>query len=447
MRGRYDNLKALVLGAGVSGRAAALLLRARGGSVTLVDERTVVATSVTELQAAGVIVAAGATRLPQGEFALCVASPGFALNHPWLGECRARSIPIISELELGAAYWRGRALAVTGSKGKSSLVKLCADALNAAGVTATPAGNYGVPLSQLVLAATQPTWAVVEVSSFQMELTERFAPEIAVLLNLQSDHLDRHASMAEYRRLKLKLFQAMKVGSLVLLPPGIDPNGAVPHGVRVERFGLEPECHWQYHDHTIRGESSGKPCCVAMRGAWFDNHILGRAAAAAVAALQNAGVACATIQAAIAVFEPLPHRMQSVAIDVRGVCFVNDSKATTLSAMAAALKMVQGGVRLIAGGVLKEHDLNIVKELLTQRAKKVYIIGHCCEELFQSWSDVVDCVVCGTLERAVSMAAEEAQSGEVVLLAPGAASFDQFKSYRERGERFTELARAVACQG
>jgi UDP-N-acetylmuramoylalanine--D-glutamate ligase len=171
---------------------------------------------------------------------------------------------------------------------------------------------------------------------------------------------------------------------------------------------------------------------------------LGAAAAAGVAALRHVGVDDARIENGLAAFVPLAHRLQTVAVSRQGVRYVDDSKATSLAATAAALRMAQGPVRLIAGGLLKEKDLDGVKELLTQTTKKVYLIGQCAEQMFQAWSASVPCQVCGTLERAVEAARRDALPGDVVLLSPGTASFDQFTSYRERGERFTERVRAVA---
>lgn len=443
MRGKYDSINALVLGAGVSGEAAAHLLLARGGRVLVVDggdasSRCAVAE---RLRAAGGEIVFGDGALPQERFDICVTSPGFALDHPWIVECRQRGIQIISELELGGYYWPGRMLAVTGSKGKSSLVKLCADTLNGVGVTASPAGNYGIPLCQLVLEKPELAWAVVEVSSFQMEHTRAFMPDIAILLNLQADHLDRHADMAEYKALKLKLFSAMHLGTLALLPAGFPDDGAMPEGVHVQRFGTEAGgADWTYADHRVAGGGDH----VGMRGSWFDNEVLGSAAAAGTAALHRIGLDRKQIENGLLGFRPLPHRVQEIGVSARGVRFVDDSKATSLAATAAALQMIGKPVRLIAGGLLKENDLESIKELLTQTAKKVYCIGQCAGQMFQAWSESVPCEVCGTLECAVASSVRESQAGETVLLSPGTASFDQFKSYQERGNRFAGLVRAVA---
>ena len=171
----YDNRSALVLGAGVSGEAASLLLLARGGRVCLVDggpEEKAAATAQRVRQAGGRALF-NVGELPQEPFDVCVVSPAFAMRHPWVEACRARGLSMISELELGACLWPGKLLAVTGSKGKSSVVKFCADTLNRAGVSAAPAGNYGTPLCQLVLARPELAWAVTEVSSFRWSTRRR----------------------------------------------------------------------------------------------------------------------------------------------------------------------------------------------------------------------------------------------------------------------------------
>ena len=441
----YDGCRAVVLGAGASGVAAAQLLRQRGCAVTLLDEAPLDKISAAAtLASAGVELRAGAKNLPDKKFDLCVASPGVTISHPWLAACKKRKIPVIAEMELGFSYWPGKILAVTGSKGKSSLVKLCADTLNRAGVPAAPAGNYGTPLSQLVIESPQLKWAVVEVSSFQLEHVVDFRPDVAVLLNVQPDHLDRHASMAEYRALKLKMF-AKQAGSDVAIFPEklrIDRRFSTP--AKKWRFGTGARCAWRYAGHVIIGQFDGRVQKTSVSGSWFDNPVLGLAAAAGVGALTACGLSETAIADGLKNFAPLPHRMQRIA-ERNGVIFVDDSKATSLAATAAALQMIAGPVRLIAGGRLKERDLNMIKELLTQYVRKVYLIGECAWQMEAAWSDVVSCETCGTLDKAVTVATHEACAGETILLSPGCASFDQFSSYRDRGECFTRLVCADAA--
>lgn len=442
----FADLNILVLGGGVSGDAAARLLLDRGCRVTLADEgdASTLEKKITGVISAGGVLSAGKKELPDKEFDLCVASPAFAPGHPWLCYCRDRGIKVISELELGARCWRGEVLAVTGSKGKSSIVKLCSDTLNLSGVTASPAGNYGIPLSRLALNNPDVEWAVAEISSFQMENTACFSPDIAILLNVQPDHLDRHGSMECYKALKFKLFEGMSPGALALVNESLDIAEGFPLKVELSRFGVECKSDWHWRSGEICGLSDGDELKINLTGSWFDNAVFGVSAAAACAALLRTGLSIGQIEEGLQKFQPLEHRMEMFYRSSKGVVFVNDSKATSLSATAAALKMAEKPVRLIAGGLLKEKLTENIKELLTQSVKKVYLIGNCSEQMFQSWSDAVSCVKCDTLKSAVRHAAEESEAGETVLLSPGTASFDQFKNYCERGECFKDLVREVA---
>lgn len=403
----------VVLGAGKSGRAAQELVEARGGQAVVLD---------------------GDVAFPDVRDGLCIVSPAIPMEHVWLTEAATRGFKIVSELEFGWWAWReaaprgGRAIAITGSKGKSSLVKFCCDTLNRCGIPAFTAGNYGTPLCQRVLEREQDrnmlnAVAVVEVSSFQMEHTETFAPEVACILNLQADHLDRHGTMDVYGDLKRKLFQAQKPGDWALVLEDFDVKAFIPAHVVLRRFGAA--------------------CPQLPRGGYFDNPVLASAAAMGVAILQRFGLSDAEIAAGFETFEPLAHRMQKVGA-YKGVTYIDDSKATSLSATEAALFMCEGPIRLIAGGLLKEKNLTFLKESLAKRVKKVYLIGSASKALKDAWQDVVPCVTCETIENAVAQASAEAESGEVVLLAPGTASFDQFKSYAERGKRFTESVNTLS---
>ena len=383
--------RALVFGAGKSGTAAAALLRRDGAEVRVLD---------------------GDDEYPGGAWDVAVASPGVPLAHPWQVAARAAGVPVISELELGARRFAGKMLAVTGSKGKSSVVKLVADGLNAAGVSAVACGNYGTPLCEVAMADPQPEWAVVEVSSFQMETThpESFRPVAAAILNLQEDHLDRHGSLEAYHALKRKMLAgaARAVGAA----------------------GEWDEC---------------------LAGSYFDNDVLRANGEVAAALMDAAGLSREMIARAFAAFEPLPHRMQKVA-ETKGVSYIDDSKATSLAALAAGVRMAQAGrnapsVRLIAGGLPKGDNPNSVITDLLSAVKKVYLIGRCAEQFSEAWRGAVPCEVCGTLGRAVGSARRDARSGESVLLSPGAASFDQFESYGARGDAFASFVRAEAAGG
>ncbi len=387
-------MNALVLGNGRSGQAAAALLRREGAAVTVLD---------------------GADAWPaSGAWDLCVTSPGVPIGHPWQRAARAAGVHVVSELQLGAERWRargGRMLAVTGSKGKSSVVKLVADALRLAGTPAVPCGNYGTPLCEVVCGGADPrrAWAVVEVSSFQLETTD-LPPDAfaaAALLNLQEDHLDRHGSAAAYHALKRRL--------LAMTPLPVDGSGAAPAPADAR----------------------------LLAGSYFDNPVLRPNGLCAVALLRAAGLDDARIAAGFAAFTPLPHRMQ-VVLERAGVTWVDDSKATSLAALAAGVAMCPGPVRLVAGGLPKGDDPKSVIPRLRSGVKKVYLIGRCAQQFSDAWQGAVPCELCGTLGRAVEAARRDARPGETVLLSPGTASFDQFKSYGVRGDTFAALAREGA---
>ena len=384
-------MNALVFGAGKSGAAAAALLRRDGAEVRVLD---------------------GDDAYPGGVWDLAVTSPGVPLTHPWQVAARAVGVPVISELELGARHFAGKMLAVTGSKGKSSVVKLVADGLNAAGVTAVACGNYGTPLCDVALMEPQPAWAVVEVSSFQMETThpEHFHPVAAAILNLQEDHLDRHGSVEAYHALKRKMLEG-----------------------------------------AARAVAAARAWDDCLAGSYFDNDVLRPNGEVAAALMDAAGLPRDAIARAFANFVPLAHRMQKVA-EIKGISYIDDSKATSLAALAAGVRMAQGGraepsVRLIAGGLAKGDSPNSVIPYLRSGVKKVYLIGRCADQLFEAWRETVPCEICGTLGRAVERSRRDARAGEVVLLSPGAASFDQFNSYGARGDAFASFVRAEGTGG
>ena len=374
------------MGRGLSGRAAEALAAKLGFAATVV---------------------AGDGALPDRPFAFAVASPGIAASHPWMAQCRQRGINVVSELQFGVEECRRRGmklLAVTGSKGKSSVVKAVADALEASGRRAIACGNFGKPVCEVALECPVE-WAVVEVSSFQMETTA-LAPdafEAAVMLNLQEDHLDRHGSVAAYHALKTSL--------LSMACRGLDPQGC---------------------------EAIASGCAPLFAGSYFDNPVLRANGAAAVWLMRTAGLDDASIAGAFARFEPLPHRMNIVGT-FGGVKCIDDSKATSLAALAAGVTMAGSSILLIAGGLAKGDDPKSVIPPLTGRVKKVYLIGRCAEVFFDAWSNAVNCEVCGEMERAVESAMRDAASGDTVLLSPGTASFDQFQSFEQRGDVFAEL--------
>ena len=419
-------MRALVLGYGRSGKAAEALIKAQGVEVVvLADDRQ--------------------DGLGEGDFDFAVVSPGIALTHPWVVEAKRCGIPLKSELQLGCETLKRQGwklLAVTGSKGKSSVVKVVADAINLAGMEAVACGNYGVPVCEVAGdgavtgMSPQTGWAVVEVSSFMMETTELPGDtfEAAAILNLQEDHLDRHGSVEVYHGLKRKLL------------------GMTRHPVEADGSLFDKRSGDTPHSASFGARFARGICFSALwKSSYFDNEILAGNAAIAVELMRVAGLDDARIAAAFKAFKPLPHRMNLVA-ELDGVRYVDDSKATSLAALIAGIRMASATpqtlkpsnpqtILLIAGGLPKGDDPKVALPALTERVKKVYLIGQGAEAFFSAWKGAVDCEICGTMDKAVEKAKREAEKGETVLLSPGTASFDQFQSYGERGEVFARLVK------
>jgi UDP-N-acetylmuramoylalanine--D-glutamate ligase len=434
---------ALVLGLGASGMAAADLLVAHGVAVTAIDsaadDRRQQAART--LAARGVDARTGVATLPEGSFGLCVVSPGIPCTAPWVRAAQARGIETIAELELGARCCAAPVLAVTGTNGKSTVVKLCGELIGRAGKTACVGGNYGPPLCRLLVENPEVDWVVLEVSSFQMELESTLRPRVAVLLNVQPDHLDRHESPAAYLRLKARLFERLRA-----------PDVAIVHAEAIEavraQVGQAPR--WVSFGTSVASDYAYLPgrvardgvAVVTLTGTDFDNPVLGQSAAAVAAVGDALGIDPAFVAATLRQFEPLAHRVQVVG-KCGGVTFVDDSKATNLAAMRAALGIVRGPVRLIAGGLLKEKDLDGMQGVLAKRVASVYSIGDAAPRMHAAWEACVPVRRCGDLSTAVAAAWADAVAGDVVLLSPGCASFDQFESYKDRGEQFKKQVEGI----
>ena len=425
---------ALVLGLGASGRGAVRLLLAEGVPVTAVDAQPV-CDAARSLEKDGAHVLAGCSELPGGSFDLAVVSPGIAEDHPWMTSLKERGIPCISELELGWSRCRGRVWAITGSNGKSTLVKCCADSLAKAGRRARIAGNYGLSFCEQVAADPSADDWVLEVSSFQLETVCRFRPDIGILLNVLPNHLDRHGTMHHYLELKLRMFARMRPKDVCIVPAPL----AWACGRSAVTFGPEEAAQFRWLDGRVVHD--GKPVADFM-GTLFDNDVMGPSLAALSAAFAGAAVDLRFAEEAIRSFDPLPHRMQPAGA-ARGVEFVNNSKATNIAALAASLQMTGKPVRLIAGGQAKEERFEEIKDLLAKRVQSAYLIGRDSEKMSSAWSGAVPCSLCGNLEQAVRAAWADARHGEVVLLAPACTSYDQFRDFAERGEQFMRLAAAL----
>jgi UDP-N-acetylmuramoylalanine--D-glutamate ligase len=414
---------ALILGYGRSGKAAEKLLQAEGCT-------TVVATRDTYSDAEFFQC------LEAADFEVGVVSPGFGLSSPWIKAVQTAGIPLLSELELGWSRHRGKTIAVTGSNGKSTAVKWICESLVEHGKSAAIGGNYGIPACEVVLENRDLQWLVLEVSSFQLETVHEFHADVAMVLNVLPNHLDRHETMDCYRKTKARVFGAAIPSGVCLVPAALlkDFKNDVGGDRNWVTFGAGGDYHFQEGQVFQRLET-----VLNLKGTLFDSPIIGSCTGAAMAATAaSAGLSFDAVERAARCFNPLQHRLQCIG-EYGGVTFINDSKATNLSAMAAALSASGRNIHLIAGGLPKESDYTFVKEILAERVRTLYVIGQASGAMAQAWNRVCPCAECGTLEVAFSRAVSASRTGDTILLSPGCASFDQFGSFEERGDCFENL--------
>ena len=453
------NKRVLVVGLGRTGLATALFCAAHGARVTATERRsaTQLGEALGPLRAAGCALELGghsaATFLEQD---LIVPSPGVPATHPGLAAARAAHIPIWSEIELAWRFLRGRLIAITGSNGKTTVTSLVGHILSAAGTPPIVAGNIGTPLIARVAESTAAGITVAEVSSFQLEAIDKFRPDIAVLLNLTPDHLDRHASFAAYSRAKARIFENQLEGDAALL--NADDTAAsqyAPERPRVYWFSRLKRVSagaCLHGDHIIfrrDGESTLllERADIALRG----QHNLENVLAAACAAFL-AGAEPASIAAGVRTFPGVEHRLEFVA-EIAGVSFFNDSKATNVDATLKAIDAFPGRLLVIMGGQDKGSDYAPLAEPLRRRAREVLLIGAAAEKISAQLRlaaapgepPAFPVEHAGTLHRAVALAFAHARPGDTVLLAPACASFDQFENYEHRGRLFKEYVHALGA--
>jgi len=440
--------KVLVVGLGKSGLAAALFLRRRGAQVTVSDVRSAeaLAKDIPALLDEGIMVETGGHGLLTFRRQdLIVVSPGVPLNTPELAQVKSFGLPVIGELELAARFLKGKTLAITGSNGKTTTTALVGEILEKAGLPTLVGGNIGVPVVALIDQSTNETWSVLEVSSFQLESTERFHPKIAVILNITPDHLDRHGSFENYALAKERIFAAQHEDDAVVLNAdnARAAQAAARSVAKVYFFSLEHSVlqgAWVEEGFVVYRPGKDQPIekimplsGIPLKGAHNVENVL-----AAVCAARLAGASAEQIRAAVESFQAVEHRLEYVAT-INGVEFYNDSKATNVDATLKAVASFSKGIHLILGGKDKNSDYSQLAQLLRERARAIYTIGSAAAKIESQLRGVVPILACETLENAVSAAGSAARPGEVVLLAPACSSFDQFENYEQRGKVFKEL--------
>jgi UDP-N-acetylmuramoylalanine--D-glutamate ligase len=447
------NKRVLVVGLGKSGKSAALFLRERGAQVTVSDSRSAeaLAGEIPALLDAGVMVETGGHGLLTFRRQdLIVVSPGVPFDTPELKQVRAFGLPIIGELELASRFLQGQIVAITGSNGKTTTTSLLGKIFAGAGVPTLVGGNIGTPVIDLIAQSTPQTTSVLEVSSFQLETVEQFRPHIAVVLNITQDHLDRHGTFENYAAMKARITAQQTADDFFVLNAEDKPTQMLAARTKAQVFwfsGRRPIKQGAFvHGESIaflpREGAKPEPVMplaeIPLKGAHNVENVL-----AAVCAARLGGVSAESIRSSVAGFKAVEHRLEFVAT-VRGVAFYNDSKATNVDATKKALEAFASGVHLILGGKDKNSDYTELADLLRARVKTVYTIGSAAEKIERHLAGVVKIVSAGTLDAAVRQAAQVAIAGDVVLLAPACASFDQFTGYEHRGRVFKELVKALA---
>jgi UDP-N-acetylmuramoylalanine--D-glutamate ligase len=371
-----------------------------------------------------------------------VKSPGVPSRSPVVARAREAGVEIVGELEIGWRLLPNEFCAVTGTNGKTTTAELIGAAYREAGLPVAVAGNVGTAVSAHAGKLEPEATVVCEASSFQLEDTERFAPEVAVFLNFSADHLDRHAGIDDYLGAKLRLFEHQSAGDVAVLNASEPVLSGRTLGGAARRvwFGEGPRCELRLERGRLLWQ--GRPLMEASEIRLRGTHNLENVMAAATAALAR-GLDPEAVRAALAKFQGVPHRLEEVA-RVGGVLYVNDSKATNISAALAALEAFEGGVHAILGGSLKGAGFERLVPAVSERCEACYLIGEAADRLAGDLaSSGVELVRCRDLERAVSEASRRARSGQTVLLAPACASFDQYRDFQQRGEHFRALVHAI----
>ncbi len=441
--------RVLVVGLGKSGIASALFLADHGARVAVSDTKSEedLHHEIPQLLDRGIGVEAGYHgERTFKEQELIVISPGVPSDVPQLMQARQAGIPVIGEVELAARYLKGHIVAITGSNGKTTTTSLAGEIVAAGRMPTLVGGNIGTPAISFVETANDATWIVLEVSSFQLETIETFRPKIAVVLNVTPDHLDRHHTFENYVAAKTRIFENQTKADFAVLNSDDSTCVAMAGKTKAAVYWFSRQ-HLVEHGAFVRNENilwrDADNAQVIMpvseielKGAHNVENVL-----AGVCVGMLAGVDPGDIRRAIANFKAVEHRLEYVAT-IRGVEYYNDSKATNVDATIKALESFPAGVHLILGGKDKGSDYSVLSPLLAQRVKRAYTIGAAASKI-ESQVKGTQVVNVGTLDNAVRRASESATPGDIVLLAPACASFDQFVSYEHRGRVFKDLVKQI----
>jgi UDP-N-acetylmuramoylalanine--D-glutamate ligase len=442
--------RALVVGLGKSGVASALFMKAHGARVTVSDTKSgdELRNEIPVLLDHGITVETGGhgDRTFRGQD-LIVVSPGVPVDAPPLVQARSLGETVIGEIELAARFLPGPIVAITGSNGKTTTTTLVGEIMTAAGVPTLVGGNIGTPAISLAERAKPETVVVLEISSFQLETIQTFRPKIAVVLNVTPDHLDRHRTFEIYTDAKARIFENQQGGDFAVLNADDPTCVAMGARTRAQVFWFSrqkevPQGAWVRDGNIVFRDSNGQHEIlqvseIPLKGAHNLENVL-----AAVCSGVLMGCAPEKVRQAVHDFKAVEHRLEFVAT-VAGVDYYNDSKATNVDATIKALESFPANIHLILGGKDKGSDYTVLNDLIRQRVKGVYTIGAAAAKI-ESQVKGAEIVHAETLENAIRKVHATAQPGDVVLLAPACASFDQFKNYEHRGKVFKEIVAGLA---
>lgn len=433
----------LIVGSKRSGLAAAELLSKEGAIITVMDERELPEEERAPFDALGVPVVKQSPEYVRTADTI-VLSPAVPFDMPLFSEPRSRAVPVIGEVELASDYLKGPIIGITGSNGKTTTTALTGFLLNECCIAAQVGGNIGAAVTGMVESSRDDQWNVLELSSFQLETIYRFRAQIAACLNVTPDHLDRHHTFENYADAKARLFETQRLGDLAVLNYEDETCRRFASRTKAEIFWFSsrqkvPAGLWlQGNTIFFNDRPALERSQIRLRGL----HNVENAMAASLIA-RLAGASWDAIAKALPSFPGVEHRLEFVA-SIDGVDYFNDSKATNVDATQKALEAFEGHLWVILGGKDKDSDYRPLREPLAVKAKAVLLIGAAAAKIESELAGAVKLVQCGTLAAAVRYASARASAGDVVLLAPACASFDQFTSYEHRGKTFKELVSKLA---
>jgi UDP-N-acetylmuramoylalanine--D-glutamate ligase len=435
----YSGKNAVVLGLGHSGEAAAILLREEGAEVTICEssDNTALREKAAKLEEQGIRILLGpAADTEPDSYDVCILSPGIDPAVPLVQNVLRKKIPIIGELELAFEECICPVVAITGTNGKTTTTELTTVMLQGSGVRTMASGNIGLPFATAVRQSHELDVMVLEVSSFQLETIDAFHPHVSVWLNLSPNHLDRYRDMEEYRTAKLRIFLNQTADDFAVVNARENLPSLAARRITFSAYVADADFTLRdgiihYHNKPVLAQRATK-----LPGVHNAENLM-----AAMGIGLALGLDFEKMSGAVLEYTAPVHRCEFIR-ELGGVRWINDSKATNLDSVEKAILSQAGPIVLIAGGKDKGFEFDAIAPLVRERVRQAVLIGEMKERIARSWSGL-DCRLADSLEEAVTFASQIAREGETVLFSPGTSSFDMFRNYGERGNRFKQAVNAL----